>query len=365
MNIPNWPEAREKTPMDGLTFSEIKEKLNNGYRNSNIDKRIKDILSSVDNKNESKSSLTELRMIIDSVRNIPIGEERIRCMNSIVRTLGEKENLSILLDILGNADYSENPDDRYIVERAKNAKMHSVYGWCGNTLLLESTSNTLEATQSCDPMIGNLLGNDTSTWNLTIHIWQPNTKAIGFDCLKSQNIIAEPPHSHPFDFASCVVTGKLKQSIYEEQDGNESPKGHYRDIELVQVDGVWPPHNVNRPKLLYSKENQVVICEGDSYYMPCNMVHDVEIDPTSALTTPAITLFLSSEYLVMPHAFICQSMADYHNKNTDLKVHAKPLSSKRWHDKIKAISSYLKGEKETLNLNDIVEYPGDYAFFHK
>jgi hypothetical protein len=247
----------------------------------------------------------------------------------------------------------------------QNVRMHSIYGWCGNTMLVESGREPNPSTYPVLPGLAEKLGNPASSWNLTLHVWQPNTHARGFNVKEGQptSSIAEP-HSHPFDFVSYVVKGSMRQSIYCQVDTELLRHGRYSDVSLEHVDGVWPPHDYQSPAALHTVEERVLLAPGDSYYMPCGMIHDVEIDPEVAIQTPTITLFLSSEYMVMPHVYMARSMADHHAKHPDIKASAKPISSQSWHAKLEALSNYLCGRSPNLRLPEIVQFDGEYAFFH-
>jgi hypothetical protein len=94
------------------------------------------------------------------------------------------------------------------------------------------------------------------------------------------------------------------------------------------------------------------------------MIHDVEIDPVAAVETPTITLFMSAEYMVMPHVYMARSMADYHERYPSIKTLAKPIPPASWHAKLEALSKYLAGHSSTLRLPEIVQFDGEYAFFH-
>jgi hypothetical protein len=169
-----------------------------------------------------------------------------------------------------------------------------------------------------------------------------------------------------------VVKGALHQSIYKQKGVSEvdhtkskgNIAGYYDQNILEHVDSVWPPHDFRKSCNLQTLEHRVPMRQGDSYYMPCDWIHDVEIDGNTATSKPAISLFLSSEYLVMPHVYMTKPMADFHNKNPDIKRTGSPIPEKAWHNKLKAISAYLRGESETLNLNEIVNHKGEYAFFN-
>jgi hypothetical protein len=130
------------------------------------------------------------------------------------------------------------------------------------------------------------------------------------------------------------------------------------------VDGVWPPHHFRESYVLKTLEGKVHQREVDSYFMPCEWIHDVEIAANPATNQPAVTLFLASEYMVKPHAYVAKSMADYHAEHPDVKHTGQPLSAADWHEKLKALAAYLRRETATLCLGDIVPHEGEYAFFH-
>ena len=349
--------------------------------NSNIDLAVeKQITSIVENWLESPSKVQpfiDMQRVLESVRRIPPGDKRIKLMNTVVRTLGQPNMLATYLDMLRDSAKRYGTKEQELCKnKLQSARMHSVYGWCGNTILVESFDEPTEGTYKPVPGLEEMLGNSTSAWNLTIHIWQPNLTAKGFiikDMVEPRCIL-EPPHSHPFDFVSMLVVGSMHQSIYRQIDCNEEDnlgtkqeehrKHYYSNTTLEHVDGVWPPHRFRETCRLKTLEHRVTLRSGDSYYMPCNWIHDVEIDRSLADYKPTITLFLSSEYMVKPHVYMASSMADFHKEHPDLKKNAKPISENSWHDKLKAIATYLRGETDTLNLNKIVRHTEEYAFFH-
>lgn len=140
--------------------------------------------------------------------------------------------------------------------------------------------------------------------------------------------------------------------------------GYYDGIPLQHVDGVWPPHAFRNTVLLRTLEHRVQLQAGDVYYMPCGWIHDVEVDARRAVLHPPITLFLSSEYTVMPDVYMTGAMADFHEAHPQVKSLGTAIPEGRWHDKLKAISDYLRGHCDHLNLNEIVRHDGNYAFFH-
>lgn len=340
---------------------------------NDIENKIVSLLETWDSKQNNIKPFSKMQKILESVRKIPPSDKRVKLMNSIIRTLGKPDNLATFLDMLRSSSKNEGSDEQNICKnKLQTVKMHSIYGWSGTTLIVESLDNPNEGTHEVIDGLGEKLGNSPSAWNLTIHIWQPNLTAKGFSVdepLKKPNVILEPPHSHPFDFLSFVVKGNLHQSLYvqegcDDKSFNNYQNGYYSDTALVHVDGIWPPHDYSNESKLNTLEHRVLLQAGDSYFMPCDWIHDVEIDASLGRNQPTITLFFSSEYMVMPHAYISKSMFEYHVENPDLKKNAKPISEENWHKKLKSISDYLRDEEGTLDLNEIIQYKEDYAFFH-
>jgi len=308
----------------------------------------------------------EVRDVIDRVRATPAGDLRTGLMNSVVRKLGQPDVLADFLDMLRWSALYAEPECQDGVRRIQQARMHSIYGWCGNTLLVESGAVPTLNTQPAPLGLAEKLQVAPAMWNLTLHVWQPNRRARGFavDASARRHSISEPPHSHPFDFASCVVVGRLRQSIYRQSMGDRQPSGRYAATTLVQVNGIWPPHEVHQSATLDTLEDTVVLEAGDSYFMPSNMIHDVAFDPEVASTAPTLTLFLSAEFTAMPYAFLTPSMADFHKRNPNLRAAAFPINADAWHEKLSMLSRYIRGETKGMCLHDVVQYEGEYAFFH-
>ena len=370
---PRTPENYENG-LDQSSFSEIKESLTNQELDPVTEERINSLISSWLDSPEKVKPYQDMRDILETIRKLPLGKERVRQMNTVIRTLGRPDNLATYLDMLrDSATRSGTEEQKICKEKLQNVKMHSIYGWCGNTLSVESLDFLTDGTFRSNPELGRKLGNSPSAWNLTIHVWQPNLTAEGFS-LDSEHLdedsILEPPHSHPFDFVSKIVKGNMYQSIYRQKSEDairidNKPKavpGYYDKNELVHVDGVWPPHDFQQDCSIETLEHRVPMNEGDSYYMPCNFMHDVEVGRTIALSKPTISLFLSSEYMVMPHVYMTKAMSDFHEANPDIKRMGAPIPGDSWHKKLEAISAYLRGESETLDLNEIVNWKGNYAF---
>lgn len=368
------PRAPEGTRgmLEHTTLSSMRDALTNGNVDLPTIQEVNTIIERWRNDPNTMEPFAEMQNVLERVRKIPRGDERVILMNSIVRTLGRPDTLATFLDMLRDSATRHGTKEQELCRlKLQNVKMHSIYGWCGNTLVVESLDQPTEGTyKPIPPGLGERLGNSTSAWNLTIHIWQPNLTAKGFPIstpLEKEALI-EPPHSHPFDFVSIVVKGAMHQSIYAQHDAVESVSTNsadrYSQTALEHVDGVWPPHDSRETRTLKTLEHRVLLREGDSYHLPCDWIHDVEIDGDTAVSKPTITLFFSSEYMVMPHVYMTKAMADFHERNPDIKRNGIPISENAWHAKLKAIARYLRGESTTLDLNEIVKYPGEYAFFH-
>ncbi|MCB1236673.1 MAG: hypothetical protein KDM91_16520, partial [Verrucomicrobiae bacterium] len=284
---------------------EVRNLLNEPqWQDQELAVRIQRLLSDWTNDPTSVEPYTRMQSLLEEIRCIPVSKERVRSMNTVVKTLGEPTALATFLDMLRDSTTRDGTEEQFASKaKLQNVKMHSLYGWCGNTLLVESLDAPTVGTHEGTPGLADRLGNPSASWNLTIHVWQPTSRAKGFPIVTiPEGKRLEPPHSHPFDFASMIVKGCLHQSIYSQtQEGDPTPQiGHYGSLTFEHVDGVWPPHSFHGTCRLATREHSVELREGDSYYMPCDWIHDVEVDGEIARTKPAISLFLSSEYLVMP-----------------------------------------------------------------
>lgn len=375
-NGPRAPEG-SRGMLEYTSFASNKEALTNEKIDPAIEKIVNSVIESWLSSPNSVEPFMAMRDILEEVRQLPPDNERIRKMNSIIRTLGQPDKMAAYLDMLrDSATRYGTAEQKIVSEKLQAVKMHSIYGWCGNTLLVESLDSPTKGTYRSNPELGRKLGNAPAAWNLTLHIWQPNLTAKGFPIdspLLDTNSILEPPHAHPFNFVSTIVKGTMRQSIYKQRDArtpraavdaNNKIAGYYDQGGLVHVDGIWPPHDFHETSGLQTLEHRVLMKEGDSYYMPCDWIHDVEFDADTAASKPSISLFSSSEYVVMPHVYMTPTMADFHSQNPDIKRNGAPISEDAWHKKLKAISAYLRGESETLDLNKIVNWRGEYAFFN-
>jgi hypothetical protein len=300
-------------------------------------------------------SLQLLQVVLEDIRQIVVGRERTIAMNTFVRTLGERPRLACFLQHLNASLTAESNGAGAFATLSQAQGLHCLYGWAGQTLVLHSRSTPTPATETAAAGLGEFLGYSPTEWFVSIHIWQPNPGAFGFASVREMDAhaVAEPPHSHPYDFASHVAIGEIRETIYA-----EAPDA----VSYERVDGVWPPHYEQDGCGLGVLEERVVLRAGDSYFMSREAIHDVEVDRRTAASKPAITLFLASEAVVKPHAFLSESMAKFHNQHPALKETGEPLSAERWSAKLDAVVRYLKGEIETLDLSDIVQCSSDYGF---
>ena len=313
--------------------------------------------------------LQELRAILERVRSRSRNLHRISGMNSIVRTLGRREILADYLDIMRHSARKKGSSEQEIALTSLRGKMHCIYGWNGQTTLVLSAPDPISATTPPNrPEVVNKLGYPQPIWWISVHIWQPNANATGFDSGKLQEpgLITEPPHSHPFDFVSMLCVGEMHQSIYRPVIASKflQRRGRYDGVTLQRVDGVWPPHEHNESTQLETVEHRTLLKEGDSYFLPYHAIHDVEFDARKAHQKPSITLFLASESLDVANVYMAKSMVDYHDRNPDIVQDARRLSFDAWNAKLAAVAAYLRGETETLDLSEIVKCESDYAFFH-
>ncbi len=364
-HLPSCP----RMSIDGQSLAEIRDTLTNFPADPSVTRALSSVIEQWRAAPRSIEPIGAVRAILDRIRVMPRGDDRLAAMNSFVRTLGECKALATFLDMLRDSARRDGTRDEELTRWSRNARKHAVYGWGGQTLLLFSGFEPTAGTMEPEAGVLELLGDTPppAVWGLSMHIWQPNPQAKGFSsgARIGYGVIVEPPHSHPFDFASMVSTGIMRQSIYTQgRTKGIQDEGRYDNVRLEHVDGVWPEHLYRSTCELRTTEQSVVLKAGDSYYLPCDMIHDVEFDATVAATTPAITLFLASEATVKPHVYIAASMADAHDADPHMKEQGGALPPDAWEAKLEAVSAYLRGEHAVLCLDEIVKYNGEYAFFH-
>lgn len=351
-----------------LPLEQSRDMLTTGYRDRHVEKEIQRIVGETP-EHGTGSALSDLQALLESVRSLPPGERRIASMNSFVRTLGRPGMLSMFLDVLRLSLTEGNARDAELAQRSQRGRMHCVYGWAGQTLMLTSKTHPTAGTAAPVDDMDSFLGYPPAEWDMSIHIWQPNSSAQGFASTKrlEPDVIVEPPHSHPFSFVSYVAVGEMHQSIYTEDEGAPiaDGSGRYDGMELERVDGVWPPHQEYLPSRLRTVQDRVRLCADNSYFMPPQAIHDVEIDSEQASQTPTITLFLCAEATVKPRAYLAPQMAEYHRSHPQLKDTARALSVTQWQQKLSMVARYLTGQSSTLQLDEVVGCDGStYGFMH-
>lgn len=314
--------------------------------------------------------LNQLRKIVETLRLRDRSIYRLKGMNTLVHCLGRRERLAEFLDILRLSINNQNEKEKKLALISQQGKWHSIYGWTGTTFVTLSDDQPVKATsQPKDDKLNKKLEYPLPLWWMSVHVWQPNGNALGFPSGKRSepNLIVEPPHSHPFDFVSIVSKGSIRQSIYRPKElatKRDSQKGRYDSTILMEVDGVWPPHTRERPARLETIENQVLLSEGDSYFLPYNVIHDVEVSKNTASSTPAVTLFFASESIDVANVYMANAMLEYHKEHPDIIDSATPMQKSDWELKLKMLSNYLRGESDTLTLSQCFKNKSSYAFFH-
>ncbi len=261
-------------------------------------------------------------------------------MNTFVRTLGQPGTLAMWLDILRDAYHKDGTDGQKICRILLSYKRHSHYGHY-QLLMLVSTRNPIETPPIADRI------KHADQWDLLLSIWQPLGTNTGFPSAKRSEpqLLVEPAHSHPFEFVSMIVTGTLVQSTYRSTTKERAFRGvgRYTGVPLVRVDRTWPPHERREQAWLETVEDRVPLRAGDSYFLPSDLIHDVEMDLTSSGTTPTITLMLSAESTVLADVYLEQPMLDFHDANPDLKDVDSGMSFETWSAILSDTAAYLRG----------------------
>lgn len=372
---PRLPLSCPRVSADGLSLELNLHYMKSLDPNPSIRQALLRLLERWNERCDSVEPIASIRAILDTIRALPRSDERVRCMNTVLRVLGQSENFATLLDMIRDSSQRIGTNEHVLSESSRKSSKHAVYGWCGQTRLVLSGTEPAHGTLTPEPGVQDFLGKTpTSAWSLSMHIWQPNANAKGFECGHriEPPVIAEPPHSHPFDFASIVVIGQMHQSVYAQCDSDvgvarldRELKGRYDGVTLHHVHGVWPPHDQYEETSVVTLENRVLMKAADSYFMPAPIIHDVQVDATISQNTPAITLFLRSETYTKPHVYISSSMADCHARNPALKHQGYPLSDEDWNRKLERVADYVRGKTPTLNLSSVVKYDNEYAFFNR
>lgn len=352
-----------------LTLLDSRDALSSGCSDDGIPEAITDILAGPEQgRTDATGALKQLQELLEQIRHTPEGAARVERMNAFVRTLGQADRLAAFLELMRASLRSARPADHEITERSRASRAHCIYGWSGQSLLLASEMNSLPSTSPAGDGVEEMMGSALAEWVASIHVWQPNPEAQGFESVKrfEPNAIVEPPHSHPFSFVSYVSVGEMRQSIYEESDA-PAPAGsadRYQDVELERVDGVWPPHQEYVRSRLRTTEDRLLLKQGQSYFMPPDMIHDVEVDRAAAVDRPAITFFLRAETVQVPKSYMVPSMADFHRDNPELTSRARSLTLEQWDAMLEAMARYLRGDADHLRLGEIFECGSSYAFMN-
>jgi hypothetical protein len=319
-------------------------------------------------RTDATDALEQLQGLLEQIRHTPEGVARISRMNAFVRTLGRADNLATFLELMRASLAAPRPSDHEIAERSRAGRAHCIYGWAGQSLVLASEATKLPSTTPAGDGVEDFMGYSVAEWHASIHIWQPNPEAQGFESVKrfEPEAIVEPPHSHPFSFVSYVSVGQMRQSIYEEGSGPAAtgPADRYQDVDLERVDGVWPPHQEYVRSRLRTVEERVLLEQGQSYFMSTDLIHDVEVDRATAADRPTITLFLCSETTQVPKSYMVPSMAEFHRGHSELTSRAKALDPEEWDAKLDATARYLRGETDHLRLGEVFECGSSYAFMN-
>lgn len=366
---PHLPVAPSLS-IDGFSLAAIRDTMTEMPPDATVAQAVTSVIARWREDPRSVQPVYEMRQALELVRALPRGDRRLQAMNTFVRTLGQPEALATFLDMMRDAAHRSGTREEELTRMSRDATKHCIYGWAGQTLLFASEAEPTAGTLPPEPGVRELIGGpDPAIWGLSLHIWQPNPNAKGFlsGGRIARGLVVEPPHSHPFDFASMVTVGRMRQSIYAQRSPDDvlaDTGGRYDGVPLEHVDGVWPEHTFRSSCEVRTVEAGVDLAALDSYYLPCDMIHDVEFDIEVARSTPAVTLFLAAEIVVRPHVYMAASMADTHAAHPLLKEQGRALTADSWHAKLEAVSAYLRGERSTLRLDEIVSCDDEYAFFH-
>jgi hypothetical protein len=345
-----------------------------------IDQEVHDAISSALAKwrnSRDAVAAAEVIAVVERMQHLPpYSDARRVAMNTFVRTIGEPAALADWLDII-----TAEPDATAISQTLPNGSVkrlylsdyarHSHYGHFQFVLLRSSldrsTLSSQHASRAADSQAAFPDWFD-SGWAVELSIWQPSfvkpSAVFLSDGTLKPDTLREPPHTHPHEFFSKVVTGSMRHSRYiiESEDtltpghGSTSEQtvaknGAYADVEFNKVHEVWPPHNVDGKCRLKAVEENVEFSAGESYRMPLGVIHDVEFDAVAGRSGPAITCVLCAEQEVAPDVFMENSMLSYHNSHADLADHDHATSVETWRENLRVIAAYLRQETDTLILD--------------
>lgn len=290
--------------------------------------------------------VADVQKVLEAMRRMPAGVDRIRNMNTLVRTLGEPSTLATWLDILRDICYRGGTDGQRICRILLSYKRHSHYGHC-QLLMMVSVRDPTETAAASPAIMGSHQIKHASQWDMTLSIWQPLDASIRFTSGKRSeaHLVVEPAHSHPFDFVSRVVIGTMYQSIYRKatKEASSQAVGRYSGVPLVRVDRTWPPHEYREVAWLETLEDRVPLRAGDSYFLPADVIHDVEMDCVIAASKPTVTLMLASEHVAPADVYLEQPMLAFHDANPRLKDADGAMPIGTWNTILGDTAAYLRG----------------------
>jgi len=351
-----------------VTIASLKERLSSQPADAKIQDAILQLIEQWKADRESVSPIRDMRDIIEPIRALPPSLERLEKMNTFARTLGEPNVLATFLDMLRDSDSRAGSQEQRLSRLSiKSDVRHSAYGWSAFSLLdsknelLPSTSESCRARDEVYP-----------EWEVTVNVWQRNTHAEGFEsgAVFDAGVVAEPPHTHSFDFVSCVSIGRMEQTQYRQVDALDAqtfskPGERYHNIALRHVDEVWPPHRYGADAYLAEIAPCFTIAQGETYFVQSDWIHDVAIDARHAETKPTITFLLSSETKATSHVYMSESMDAFHRANPSIKEACTALEPHERNSCFEAISAYLRGHDNKLDLKSIIGFESKYGFFHR
>jgi hypothetical protein len=198
-----------------------------------------------------------------------------------LRTIGEPEILATWLDILRYTYSRQDAEGKEVCKVLLSYRSHSRYGHC-KLLMLVSGREATEATITILDKANLHRIKNAPQWDMVLSIWQPIASSTRYPSATraEPHLLLEPPHSHPFDFVSKVVAGSLRQSVYRPttRERSSAASDRYSGTRFFCVDRTWPPHEHRKEAWLETVENRVLLRGGDSYFMPSDLIHDVEMD---------------------------------------------------------------------------------------
>eukprot|EP01044_Picomonas_judraskeda_P000688 COSAG03_NODE_32_length_18233_cov_11.266847_18_plen_1227_part_00 len=295
-----------------------------------------------------ESPIAEVHAVVNRIRHVaPYSDARRIAMNTFIRTIGEPSALADWLEIIS----ADSSDTTRLCDYAR----HSHYGHFQFVLLQVSGEQSAASPEHESRAADNQLACPewyNAGWALELSVWQPsftNPAAVFVSQgrLKPETL-REPPHTHPYEFFSKVVTGSMRHNRYVEVADTDAGGGAYADVVFNKTHEAWPPHSGGDKCKLKATEEDIVFTAGESYRMPLGVIHDVEFDTTNS-DTPAITCVIVAEQEVAPDVFMEDSMLIHHNSNPDLAKHDRSMPLVTWQANLRAIADYLR-KKNTLSL---------------